>query len=50
MVLTADPVLAYTLSMVFYHRQSRHARRTCDTFHELAKSFAYWFLVSSNTS
>jgi hypothetical protein len=50
-VLTMIRFLAYTLSMVFYHRQVRsHARRKCDTFHELAKSFAYWFLVSSNTS
>ncbi len=46
--------LAYTprCSLVFYHRQVRsHARRKCDTFHELAKRFAYWFLaVSPNTS
>ena len=50
-VLTMIRFLAYTLSMVFYHRQVRsHARRKCDTFHELAKNFAYWFLVSSNTS
>lgn len=50
-VLTMIRFLAYTLSLVFYHRQVRsHARRKCDTFHELAKSFAYWFLVSSNTS
>jgi hypothetical protein len=50
-VLTMIRFLAYTLSLVFYHRQVRsHARRKYDTFHELAKSFAYWFLVSSNTS
>jgi Transposase DDE domain len=51
-VLTMIRFLAYTLSLVFYHRQVRsHARRKCDTFHELAKSFAYWFLaVSPNTS
>src|SRR5580704_15444965 len=51
-VLTMIRFLAYTLSLVFYHRQVRsHARRKCDTFHELAKRFAYWFLaVSSNTS
>ena len=43
--------LAYALSLVFYHRQVRsHASRKCNTFHELAKSFAYWFLGSSNTS
>jgi hypothetical protein len=50
-VLTMIRFLAYTLSLVFYHRQVRsHARRKYDTFHQLAKSFAYWFLVSSNTS
>ena len=50
-VLTMIRFLAYTLSLVFYYRQVRsHARRKCDTFHELAKRFAYWFLVSSNTS
>jgi hypothetical protein len=51
-VLTMIRFLAYTLSLVFYHRQVRsHARRKCDTFHELAKRFAYWFLaVSPNTS
>jgi hypothetical protein len=47
-----DPVSGLTLSLVFYHRQVRsHARRKCDTFHALAKRFAYWFLaVSPNTS
>jgi Transposase DDE domain len=51
-VLTMIRFLAYTLSLVFYHRQVRsHARRKCDTFHQLAKRFAYWFLaVSPNTS
>jgi hypothetical protein len=51
-MLTMIRCLAYTLSLVFYHRQVRsHARRTCDTFHELANSFAYWFLaVSPNPS
>jgi len=51
-VLTMIRFLAYTLSLVFYHRQVRsHARRKCDTFHELAKRFAYWFLaVSPNSS
>jgi hypothetical protein len=51
-VLTMIRVLAYTLSLVFYHRQVRsHARRKCDTFHELAKRFADWFLaVSPHTS
>ena len=47
-VLTMIRFLAYTLSLVFYHRQVRsHARRKCDTFHELAKRLAYWFLVPS---
>ncbi len=51
-VLTMIRFLAYTLSLVFYHRQVRsHARRKCDTFHALAQRFAYWFLaVSPNTS
>ncbi len=51
-VLTMIRLLAYTLSLVFYHRQvCSHARRKCDTFHELAKCFAYWFLaLSPNTS
>jgi hypothetical protein len=51
-VLTMIRFLAYTLSLVFYYRQVRsHARRKCDTFHALAKRFAYWFLaVSPNTS
>jgi hypothetical protein len=51
-VLTMIRFLAYTLSLVFYHRQVRsHARRKCDTFHELAKRLAYWFLAASpNTS
>jgi hypothetical protein len=43
--------LAYTLSMVFYHRQVRsHARRKCETFHEFAKCLGYWFVaLSPNT-
>jgi hypothetical protein len=51
-VLTMIRFLAYTLSLVFYHRQvCSHARRKCDTFHELAKRLAYWFVaVSPNTS
>jgi len=51
-VLTMIRFLAYTLSLVFYHRQvCSHAHRKCDTFHELAKRFAYWFLaLSPNTS
>src|SRR5437667_5138198 len=51
-VLTMIRFLAYTLSLVFYHRQVRsHARRKCETFHEFAKSLAYWFVaLSPNTS
>src|SRR2546429_349553 len=51
-VLTMIRFLAYTLSLVFYHRQVRsHAPGKCDTFHELAKRLAYWFLaLSPNTS
>jgi len=51
-VLTMIRFLAYTLSLVFYHRQVRsHARRKCETFHELAKRLAYWFVaLSPNTS
>src|ERR1700675_1254592 len=45
-VLTMIRFLAYTLSLVFYHRQVRsHARRKCETFHECAKRIAYWFLA-----
>jgi hypothetical protein len=37
-------VLAYTLSLVFYHRQVRsHARGPCASFHEFAKRLAYVF-------
>jgi hypothetical protein len=51
-VLTMIRFLAYTLSLVFYHRQvCSHARRKCATFHQLAKRFVYWFLaLSPNTS
>jgi Transposase DDE domain len=51
-LLTMIRFLAYTLSLVFYHRQVRsHARRKCETFHEFAKRLGYWFvLVSPNTS
>jgi hypothetical protein len=51
-VLTMIRLLAYTLSLVFYHRQVRsHARGKCETFHECAKSIAYWFAArAANTS
>jgi Transposase DDE domain len=45
-VLTMIRFLAYTLSLVFYHRQVRsHARGQCETFHECAKRIAYWFVA-----
>ena len=45
-VLTMTRFLAYTLSLVFYHRQVRsHARGKCETFHECAKRIAYWFVA-----
>ncbi len=51
-VLTMIRFLAYTLSLVFYHRQVRsHARGKCETFHECAKRIAYWFAApAANTS
>jgi hypothetical protein len=51
-VLTMIRFLAYTLSLVFYHRQVRsHARGKSETFQECAKSIAYWFVASAtNTS
>jgi hypothetical protein len=51
-VLTMIRLLAYTLSLVFYHRQVRsHACRKCDTFREFARRMAYGFIVlSPNTS
>src|ERR1035441_1488830 len=40
-VLTMIRFLAYTLSLLFYHRQVRsHARGICETFHEFAKRIA----------
>jgi hypothetical protein len=51
-VLTMIRFLAYTLSLVFYHRQVRsHARGSCETFHQLAKRLANWFIATTaNTS
>jgi hypothetical protein len=51
-VLTMIRFLAYTLSLVFYHRQVRsHARGKCETFHECAKRIGYWFMApAANTS
>ena len=51
-VLTMIRLLAYTLSLVFYHRQVRsHARDRCYTFREFAKRLAYWFVaLAPNTS
>jgi len=45
-VLTMIRVLAYTLAMVFYHRQVRsHARRRAPSFCEMARQFGYTFLA-----
>ncbi len=51
-VLTMIRFLAYTLSLVFYHRQVRsHARGKYETFHQCAKTIAYWFAaIAANTS
>lgn len=51
-VLTMIRILAYTLSLVFYERQiSSHAHGRCDTFQQLAKRLAYWFVAFAlNTS
>ena len=51
-VLTMIRVLAYTLSLVFYQRQVRsHARRRCETFHEIAQRIGDWLVAPSlNTS
>ena len=47
-VLTMIRVLAYTLSLIFYQRQVRsHARRRCETFHEVARRMAYRFPAPS---
>jgi len=44
-LLTMIRVLAYTLSLVFYHRQVvTHARETPPTFSEMARLLAYLFL------
>ena len=45
-VLTLIRVLAYTLSVVFYHRQvASHARQTPPTLSEIARLLAYLFLA-----
>lgn len=47
-LLTMIRVLAYTLSLVFYHRQIlSHARGDCETFRAFAKRMAYWFIALS---
>ena len=50
-VLTLIRFLAYTLSLVYYHRQvCSHARGKCETFHDFAKRMANWFVaLSPNT-
>jgi len=51
-VLTMIRLLAYALSLVFYHRQvCTHARGRCDSFRGFAKRLAYGFVaVSLDTS
>jgi len=50
-VLTMIRLLAYTLSLVFYHRQVRsHARGKCETFHECAKRIGNWFVAPTANS
>jgi hypothetical protein len=51
-VLTMIRFLAYTLSLVFYHRQVRsHARGKWETFHDCARRIAYWFIdLAADTS
>jgi len=45
-LLTVIRVLAYTLSLVFYHRQVvSHARQNPLTFTEMARHLAYLFLL-----
>ncbi len=47
-LLTMIRVLAYTLSLVFYHRQIlSHTRGDCETFRAFAKRMAYWFIALS---
>ena len=46
-LLTMIRVIAYTLSLVFYHRQVvSHARHTVPTFREIARLLGYGFLAS----
>lgn len=50
-VLTMIRVLAYTLTLVFYHRQVRsHFRKTSIGFRELARKLAYPFLSDPQNS
>lgn len=51
-VLTMIRVLAYTLTLMFFHRQVRSHFRNCSLgFCDLAQHLAYWFLVpQANTS
>jgi len=47
-MLTMIRLLAYVLSLVFYHRQiCSHARGHGDSFHQFAKRLAYWFVALS---
>jgi hypothetical protein len=51
-LLTMIRVLAYALSLLFYHRQvCSHARGPGNGFHEFAKRLAYgFFALASDTS
>jgi hypothetical protein len=50
-VLTMIRFLAYTLSLVFYHRQVRsHSRGKCETFHECAKRIGYRFVTPATNT
>jgi hypothetical protein len=50
-VLTMIRLLAYSLSLAFYQRQiCSHTRGHRDSFHELAKRLAYWFVARSPNS
>src|SRR5438094_270453 len=48
LVLTMIRVLAFTLTMVFFHRQVRsHLRSCCIGFCDLAQRLAYQFVVTA---
>ncbi len=50
-VLTMIRLLAYTLTLLFFHRQvCSHARGNPGTFLEFAKRLAYWFVAPSHNT